>query len=155
MQGSAGMIHIGDIAVEDVWRALAADPNAVLVDVRTRAEWAFVGVPDLSELGRRVITVEWQTFPESRVDPAFADRLAAALRQEKDRDEGAAVALGRPMYFICRSGGRSRMAAETMAARGFTDCWNVADGFEGPLDNDRHRGAIAGWKFAGLPWVQG
>jgi rhodanese-related sulfurtransferase len=47
------------------------------------------------------------------------------------------------------------MAAEALAANGFRRCRNVAEGFEGPLDPGRHRGQLAGWKAAGLPWVQG
>ena len=92
--------------------------------------------------------VEWQTFPDSRVDAQFTDRLAAALAASGATQNDA-------LYFICRSGGRSRMAAEAMAEAGFRHCFNVADGFEGPLDDDRHRGRVAGWKAAGLPWVQG
>lgn len=150
------MTVIDDVAVEAVWAALADNPDAVLVDVRTRAEWAFVGVPDISELGRRVITVEWQTFPDNRVDAGFADRLVASLSQAAGSKGSTGTPVEeRPIYFICRSGGRSRMAAEAMAARGYTRCHNVADGFEGPLDADRHRGTVAGWKFAGLPWIQG
>jgi rhodanese-related sulfurtransferase len=92
--------------------------------------------------------MEWQTFPDSRIAPDFADRLEAALaaRGAEQSDE---------IFFICRSGGRSRMAAEVMAAAGYRHCRNVAEGFEGPIDGDRHRSQIAGWKFAGLDWVQG
>ena len=78
----------------------------------------------------------------------FADRLEKALTErgvQKDNE----------IFFICRSGGRSRMAAEAMAAAGYRHCLNVAEGFEGPMDADRHRGQIAGWKFEGLDWVQG
>ena len=139
---------VGDVEVQVVWERLKADPAAVLIDVRTRAEWTFVGLPDLSALGKRVVTVEWQTFPENSVDPAFSDRLRAAL-------SGSGADKGTNMYFICRSGGRSRMAAEAMAAAGFEHCHNVADGFEGPLDPNRHRGRIGGWKAAGLAWAQG
>ena len=127
---------------------MAAEPKAVLIDVRTKAEWAFVGVPDLSPLSRRTVMVEWQTFPDSRVDAQFSDRLTAALAASGATQDDA-------LYFICRSGGRSRMAAEAMAEAGFRHCFNVADGFEGPLDDSRHRGRVAGWKAAGLPWVQG
>jgi rhodanese-related sulfurtransferase len=59
------------------------------------------------------------------------------------------------LYFICRSGGRSLMAARAIAAQGYAHCHNVADGFEGPLDQLRRRGTAAGWKAAGLPWIQG
>ncbi|MGQ0674419.1 MAG: rhodanese-like domain-containing protein [Hyphomicrobium sp.] len=139
---------VEDVSVGAVWEQLKQDPAAVLVDVRTRAEWAFVGVPDLAALGKRVLTVEWQSFPDSRVDPGFAGRLGELLA-------ASGTGKGDPVFFICRSGGRSRMAAEEMAATGFVRCSNVADGFEGPLDQSRQRGKVAGWKAAGLPWVQG
>lgn len=127
---------------------LSQDKSAVLLDVRTRAEWAFVGLPDLSTAGKDVIRIEWQAFPDSEVNAQFAERVKAALGDTgADQDT--------ELFFICRSGGRSRMAAETMAAEGYRRCHNVADGFEGPLDPDRHRGKIAGWKAAKLPWVQG
>ncbi len=145
---SFGVVHIDDVAVTDVWERLKADQRAVLVDVRTRAEWAFVGLPDLSGLDKRLLTQEWQTFPDSKVDPAFAQRLGAALK-------AAGVGEDDEIFFICRSGGRSRMAAEALAANGFRRCRNVAEGFEGPLDPGRHRGRLTGWKAAGLPWVQG
>lgn len=137
-----------DVPVTDVWARLQSDTRAVMIDVRTRAEWAFVGLPDLSGLGKRVLTQEWQTFPDSRTDPAFAQTLAAALKVAGVNDDDE-------IYFICRSGGRSRMAAEALAAIGFRRCRNVAEGFEGPLDQNRQRGRLAGWKAAGLPWMQG
>lgn len=145
---SFGVVHIEDVPVSETWERLSADPRAVLIDVRTRAEWAFVGLPDLSGLGKRVLTQEWQTFPDSRVDPAFAQRLEETLEQ-------TGTAKDDEIFFICRSGGRSRMAAEALSAVGFRRCRNVAEGFEGPLDANRHRGQTAGWKAARLPWVQG
>jgi rhodanese-related sulfurtransferase len=141
-------VGIEDVPVESVWARLENDAASLLIDVRTRAEWAFVGVPDLAEIGKRVVTIEWQTFPDNRIDAEFAGRLSAML-------ESAGVGKDAELFFICRSGGRSRMAAEAMAATGFSRCRNVADGFEGPLDSSRRRGGVAGWKFAGLPWVQG
>jgi rhodanese-related sulfurtransferase len=139
---------VDDVYADAVWERLKTVSKSVLIDVRTRAEWAFVGLPDLSALGKRVVTVEWQTFPENSVDPDFTQRLKAALA-------GAGVDADAELYFICRSGGRSRMAAESMAALGYQHCHNVADGFEGPLDASRHRGTIGGWKASGLSWTQG
>jgi rhodanese-related sulfurtransferase len=141
-------VPVPDVSVADAWGRLQADAKAVLVDVRTRAEWAFVGLPDLSSLSKRPILVEWQTFPDNREDPQFAERLSAALGD-------AGVAKNADVFFICRSGSRSRRAAETMTAVGYSSCRNVADGFEGPLDHDRRRGRVGGWKAAGLPWAQG
>lgn len=144
----ANSLPVGDVSSRETFERLAASPNTVLIDVRTRAEWAFVGLPDLSGLGKRVVTVEWQTFPDNGVDPAFTERLTSALSE---------IGAGKTtdLYFICRSGGRSRMAAEMMTSAGFERCHNVADGFEGPLDAHRHRGTVGGWKASGLPWVQG
>ncbi len=144
----AANIPIEDVSATQTWKRLEADQRAVLVDVRTRAEWAFVGIPDVSGLDRRTVAVEWQSFPDNRTDPEFANRLQAALTaQGADQDD--------EIFFICRSGGRSRMAAQAMAAAGYGRCRNVAEGFEGPLDSGRHRGQLAGWKFDGLPWIQG
>ena len=142
------VVHIDDVPVDETWTRLKADPKAVLIDVRTKAEWSFVGLPDLSALGRRVVTMEWQAFPDGRVDAQFSGRLAETLQSSGASKTDA-------LFFICRTGGRSRMAAEAMAEAGYQHCHNVADGFEGPLDDRRHRGGTAGWKAAGLPWVQG
>ena len=78
----------------------------------------------------------------------FVERLTGelkALGAQSDDD----------LFFICRSGGRSLAAAKTMAEAGYRACHNVAGGFEGPLDDDRHRGFAGGWKATGLPWIQG
>ncbi len=140
--GESGFL--GDISVEETWNALAADPSAVLVDVRTRAEWTYVGLPRLETLGKRPVLTEWQATvgPED-----FAERLKAELR-------AIGAPADAPLFFICRSGSRSRSAAMAMAAAGHRQCFNVADGFEGPLDGERHRGGVGGWKAAGLPWGQ-
>lgn len=141
-------VQVQDVPVEDVWQRLKADASAVLVDVRTQAEWSYVGLPDLSGVGKRPLLVEWQRFPGNDLNTRFVEQLSAKLA-ESQVDKNAEI------YFLCRSGGRSRMAAEAMASAGFGRCFNVADGFEGPLDPSRHRGGVSGWKAAGLPWTQG
>lgn len=143
-----GVVHIEDVSVTDTWTRLAGDPKSVLIDCRTRAEWAYVGLPDLSGIGKQVVLLEWQSFPDNRIDPAFSLKLTEALDQ-------AGVGKDAELFFICRSGGRSRMAAAAMVEAGYAFCRNVAQGFEGSLDERRHRGRTGGWKVAGLPWVQG
>jgi rhodanese-related sulfurtransferase len=140
---------VDNVPVKVVWARLGSDPKAVLVDVRTQPEWTFVGVPDLSALGRRPVLVEWQSFPGNQANAAFLAQLQEQLRQlGADHDT--------ELYFICRSGARSLSAAKAAAAAGYRNCHNVAEGFEGPLDpNTRQRGRVAGWKSEGLPWSQG
>ena len=136
------------VDVEATWKCLARRLGSQLIDVRTRAEWTYVGIPDLGPLGKRAVLVEWQTFPYQTVDPRFTERLTSEL--------GAlGVQLDDDLFFICRSGSRSLAAAKAMADAGYCACHNVAGGFEGPLDDDRHRGSVGGWKAAGLPWLQG
>lgn len=139
---------VDDVPVRRVWEQLKADPKSVLIDVRTRSEWAFVGLPDLSSLARRPVLVEWLSFPDNRLNAVFVEQLSEQL-------QGLGIDHEAELFFICRSGGRSRQAAQAMSAAGFRHCHNVAEGFEGPLDPDRHRGTHSGWKFEDLPWSQG
>lgn len=138
------MAYAGDVTPDDAWRMLVEDPRAVLVDVRTDAEWAYVGNPDLAKLGKAVVRVSWQEFPAMEVNPNFVAELGSA-GVEKDQT----------LLFICRSGARSKSAALVMTDAGFTACHNVAEGFEGDCDSDGHRGKVGGWRQRGLPWVQG
>src|SRR5262249_2079111 len=131
--------YAGDVSPREAWEMLSSDPRAVLIDVRTQPEWSFVGVPDLSELGKRVVPLSWQAYPGMAIDPDFAARLAELVP-----DRAA------PMLFICRSGARSRAAAMAMTAQGYGRCYNVGTGFEGNHDAQRHRGRVAGWKADGL-----
>lgn len=146
--GTSQGAQIDDVSVTDVWTRLKSDPEAVLIDVRTRSEWAFVGIPDLTAIGKQPILIEWQSFPDNRVDPGFAEHLKEILDQ-------VGVSTQAEIFFICRSGGRSKMAAQALTTAGYARCRNVAEGFEGNLDSFRHRGQLSGWKVAGLPWVQG
>lgn len=125
------------------------EPNTVLVDVRTKSEWSFVGFPDLDALDKRVIRVEWLAFPEMSVNPEFTGDLFSSFG---DR-------FPEKIFFICRSGVRSQDAAEYVTEvigeiGRKTRCINVAEGFEGDLDGNRHRGNINGWKKRKLPWRQ-
>lgn len=136
-----------DVPVEAAWRRLAENTSSILIDVRTRAEWSYVGVPDLSSLGKELVLVEWQSFPDGRPNAGFVAELAERLRSIGATEENE-------LYFICRSGVRSRSAATAMTKAGFSHCFNVAEGFEGPLDGARHRGTRSGWKAQALPWAQ-
>ena len=124
---------------------LTDNPEAVLVDVRTDAEWRFVGVPDLASLGREVVYIEWNTSDGTR-----NENFAAELR---DQIPPAAGDEERPVVFLCRSGNRSIGAAEIATEVGITPAYNVLDGFEGHLNAQGHRGET-GWRATGLPWKQ-
>jgi rhodanese-related sulfurtransferase len=135
---------VAEISARDAWALLEREPKAVLVDVRTEPEWNYVGLPDLGPLGKQPVRLAWQVYPQMQVDPGFADRLAAA-----------GVTQDHHLLFLCRSGVRSKAAAQLMIERGFQHCYNVTNGFEGPHDGSKHRGTVSGWKHDGLPWTQG
>lgn len=136
--------YAGDVSPTEAWDMLAAEPSAVLVDVRTQAEWTWVGVPDLRRLGKETVFVSWQVFPSMEVNQDFPSELMAGVPD-----------LDAPLLFICRSGHRSKSAAAVATAMGFARCYNVGTGFEGDKDTSKHRGTVGGWKVDGLPWVQG
>lgn len=135
--------YAGDVSPQAAFDELQRNAHARLVDVRTAAEWSFVGTPDLRATAAQPIFVEWHKYPAMTVNPDFAAEL--------DR---AGVGKGQPLYFICRSGARSRSAAMAMTALGHGPCFNVAGGFEGNRDAGGHRSTLEGWKAAGLPWRQ-
>ncbi|HEY5598570.1 MAG TPA: rhodanese-like domain-containing protein [Kiloniellales bacterium] len=135
--------YAGDITSRQAWEMLRQDPRAVLVDVRCEPEWRYVGVPDLAGLGRRLILASWQSYPAMRQNADFVAEVAAA-----------GVGPDQPVLLLCRSGARSRAAAIELTAHGYQTCYNIAGGFEGPHDEQRHRGTADGWKAAGLPWCQ-
>ena len=117
----------------------------MLVDVRTEVEWQLIGWPDLSSLDKEPICLQWVTVKGP--NPDFVSELAAAL-QERD------VPADAPVYFMCQSGGRSKIAAMQCTELGYTQSFNIAEGFEGDLDEHKHRNSVSGWKVAGLPWQQ-
>lgn len=140
---SSAQDYAGDVTPQQAYEAIKRDPKAALIDCRTQAEWSFVGLPDLRAAGRQPILVEWQTYPAMTLNPDFAAELARA-----------GIGKGQPLYFICRSGARSRAAAIAMTQAGLGPCYNVAGGFEGNRDSEGHRGTVEGWKAAGCPWRQ-
>ncbi|MEX1036026.1 MAG: rhodanese-like domain-containing protein [Sneathiella sp.] len=136
--------YAGDLTVQETWELLKSDPEAVLIDVRTTAEWSYVGLPDLSPLGKAVQPVSWVRFPDMSKNESFIEEISA-LQPDKSA----------PMIFLCRSGVRSIAAAEAATRAGYAKSYNVLDGFEGGPDPEGHRGNLGGWKFAGLKWKQG
>ena len=122
------------VEAHEVWRNA---PGAKLVDVRTRAEWDYVGrIPGAVE-------IEILTYPGNRPNAAFVTEL------ENKVDKTA------PVLFICRSGGRSHNAAMLAQEAGYSQAYNVLEGFEGDRDSQGHRNTTGGWRAAGLPWTQG
>lgn len=132
-------MYKGDVNPQEAFDEMSRNGNAVMIDVRTRAEWAFVGVPAVE----RLATISWQKFPSMQVNEEFV----AAI-------EETGIGKNADIYLICRSGSRSAAAASLLTEAGYTSCYNVAEGFEGDLDGSRHRGKKNGWKARGLPWIQ-
>jgi len=131
------MSYAGDLTPLDAHALLLERPNAILVDCRTKAEWTFVGVPAVA--GTRFI--EWTNWPDGSRNAEF---VAAA---------GEGIGPDQPVLMLCRSGGRSAAAAHALTSEGFTEVYNVLEGFEGDVDAGGHR--AGGWRGAGLPWQQG
>ena len=128
--------YIGALLPSEAYALLQEAPGAKLIDVRTRAEWDYVGrIPG-------AIQIEWQQYPTGQPNPDFLADLQAQV------DPEALV------MFVCRSGARSHAAASAATGAGYTQAFNVLEGFEGNKDQHGHRNTVGGWRAAGLPWVQ-
>ena len=133
------MAKLKELTAREAWERLRADERVVLLDVRSEPEWDFVGVP----LADNYHQVCWRHYPEMRVNPDFLVEVEAS---GIDRDA--------PVLLLCKSGVRSREAGEFLLSNGFSQCYNIVDGFEGERNDNGHRCRIDGWVAAGLPWIQ-
>jgi rhodanese-related sulfurtransferase len=131
----------GDVTPEEAWKVLSENENAVMVDVRTLAEWKCVGVADLSKLSKDSIYIEWVSFPNRAPNENFINELNVAV-PAKDA----------PVYFLCRTGVRSIGAAIAATEAGYNNSYNILEGFEGGTDDQGHRGRTTGWQGLNLPW---
>ncbi len=139
-----GLEYAGEIYPHEAFDYASKNPS-IVVDVRTIPEWQFVGTPDLSNTPSRLLTLSWKLYPSFILNPSFIGDFIAETAITKDA----------PLFFICRSGGRSLDAAIAITAEGYNYCFNVIGGFEGEANGKGHRGTGQGWKHDGLPWVQG
>ena len=132
-----GRPYRGELTPQEAFTLLQLAPGARIVDVRTRAEWDWVGrIP-------AAVEIEWNQYPGGERNPNFM----AELKRQVDPE-----AL---VMFLCRSGARSIGDATAATEAGYGDCYNILEGFEGDKDANGHRNLIGGWRKAGLPWIQG
>jgi rhodanese-related sulfurtransferase len=130
------VMYAGAVTPQEAW-TLASAGAATIVDVRTHAEWQYVGrVPDAP-------LIPWRTYPDNQVNRHFLDELAQRVPKAQ------------PVLFLCRSGLRSHAAAQAATEAGWSAAFNILEGFEGDLDEAGQRGRRNGWRLWGLPWSQG
>lgn len=147
--GNAIGFGVKEVLPQEAWSELVSCQSTILVDVRTKQEWESVGVPELTALGKSAIFIEWQEYPLMSYNPLFVKRLVEELETKPTNK----------IFFICRSGIRSREAAEVFS--GYlndlgmrVECVNVAEGFEGNIKKEKSDGFSNGWKARGLAWRQ-
>lgn len=134
--------YAGDVTPNEAWNILEKG-NTYLVDCRTAAEWSFVGVPDISTLGKDTIFAEWVKFPGGVENPDFVHEV-----------QTSGINTDATILFLCRSGQRSIAAAIAMTDAGYPNSYNILEGFEGDKDENSRRGTVGGWKLSKLPWRQ-
>ncbi|WP_020183022.1 rhodanese-like domain-containing protein [Methylotenera sp. 1P/1] len=127
--------YAGLLTPQETFAVLQNNPEATLVDVRSRAELELVGrVPQSTH-------IEWAFYPGMVANPDFATQLQANI------DKGLTV------IFMCRTGGRSHNAAVLAQQLGYQKAYNMVEGFEGEANSLKQRTLINGWRHAGLPWT--
>ena len=128
---------IENLTPQQAWDLLQQNTSAILVDVRTQMEHAYVGHP----IG--AVLIPWKEAPSWEINQNFVDDV-----------KKIAPNTNTPILLLCRSGQRSLSAAKALEESGYSHLINIVDGFEGPLDANQHRGNVGGWRFCGLPWQQ-
>jgi len=128
---------IENLTPQQSWELMQSNAQAVLIDVRTKIEHGFVGHPLQS------VHVPWKEAPDWQVNDDFVNQI-----QQIVNDKSV------PVLLLCRSGQRSLEAAKLLEAQGFEHLVNILDGFEGALDENKHRGNVSGWRYSQLPWEQ-
>lgn len=137
------MGYSGDVTALQSYDYLCTHEDAAIIDVRTTPEWQFIGVPDLHAANKSLGLVSWKIYPDFHQNPQFAEQLADCVSDKQT-----------PIFFLCRSGGRSLDAAIYATRLGYRCCFNIAGGFEGDPNSQGQRGKKEGWKASGLPWQQ-
>ena len=139
------MSMIKEITPPQAWDILNSDKTAVLLDVRTKLEFDYVGHPP------GAVHVPWQETPTWEINPVFVDKVREALKKARPEVHAAEDL---KVLALCRSGKRSHAAGQALAEAGFNNVMNIKEGFEGEIDKNKHRGNINGWRFHKLPWEQ-
>jgi len=119
------------------WELLQSNAKAIMIDVRMAIEYSFVGHPP------EAVHIAWKEFPGMQINHQFITQVESVVEDKTV-----------PVLLLCRSGQRSLAAAQALEQAGFKDLINIAEGFEGSLDSEQHRGNIDGWKYHQLPWIQ-
>ena len=120
-------LKLENITSVDCFDRLSKISNSFLIDVRTKPEWNFVGVPDLFSINKNALFISWQLYPEMSINPFFEKEIEASSVNKNDK-----------LFFLCRSGNRSCSAAEFLISVGYKSCFNIEDGFEGKKNTFGH-----------------
>jgi len=129
---------------KQAYSLMQENPSALLVDVRSDMEFLMIGHP------KGAMHVAWIDEPDWTINPDFIKEVRRLLLGRVSDNTSAQA----PVILICRSGNRSDAAAQALVEDGLKDVFVIKEGFEGPLDDDHHRGTVCGWRFDGLPWEQ-
>ena len=134
-----GLPYAGAVTPQEAFALLQADGHVKLIDVRTQAERDWVGRVAVADAQHAA--VQWSTYPGGAPNPDFVPQLESVAGKDE------------VLLFLCRSGVRSRSAAALATQAGFTQAYDILEGFEGDRDGEGHRKSVGGWCKAGLPWV--
>ena len=135
-----GFIHsqeIIELSPQEAYE-MAKNPTSYLIDVRSIAEYVFVGHP---EMAYNIPSSFWSEEEQGFLtNDNFVEDLTSRFKKND------------VLIFLCRSGGRSLSAAKKMVGAGYSKVFNLTQGFEGRKDENGYR-TIEGWKNSGVPYT--
>jgi len=125
------MPHYLGVTAQEAWELINTNPKSIIIDVRTPQEWKIIGTPKVPSTQIKFISSH--ISPDMSANPHFADLLSRELTDKEA-----------PLFFMCRTNGRSKIAVEVAKELGYKNCHLIIDGFEGTAQGK-------GWVGSNLP----
>lgn len=135
--------ELQSLSPKEAWQTCQENSRALLIDVRSSMEFLFVG----HAVGS--IHIPWIDEPDWVINPNFVTDIRKLILGGVSGSDTSV-----PIILICRSGKRSKEAGEKLIEAGFTEIYNIDEGFEGELDEKHQRSTVGGWRYHNLPWEQ-
>ena len=107
-----------NIKAIDAYDFLSKTVDSHLIDTRSNLEWKTTGIPDLSLINKETNLINWGPVLDQSFFEGYKKFLLIKFNQKDS------------LFFICRSGSRSLMAAKFATEFGFEHCFNIYDGFD-------------------------
>ncbi len=134
---------------------MANKEKVLFIDVRTRAEVNFLGMPTVADANIPYMEMDNMYSWDEKKGVFKLEPNSGFVSEVQDRLKQKGLDQNSKIILMCRSGDRSVKAVDLLAQVGFKNVYSVVDGYEGDVAKDGERKGqrvVNGWKNSNLPW---